>query len=80
MRRVRSTKYFILISASSYNVDVIKKYPYWIYVVGVFVIWAIVLLITWRTVSPNRFHNVLIFSSGWLAGLLFASLARKFFK
>jgi hypothetical protein len=55
----------------------IKRYPYWIYVVGVFVAWAIVLLIAWRNVSPARFHNVLIFGSGFLIGVLAASLARK---
>jgi len=58
----------------------IKKYPYWYYVVGVFVVWAIVLLITWQFLTAHRFHDVLIFSCGWLLGLLFASLARKFFK
>ncbi len=57
-----------------------KKYPYKVYVIGVFVVWAIVLLMSWQLISTNRFHNVLIFSCGWLIGLLFASLARKFFK
>jgi hypothetical protein len=58
----------------------IKKYPYWIYVVGVFVAWAIVLLLTWRLISASRFHNVLIFASGFLLGVLAASLARKVYK
>lgn len=63
-----------------YTANVIKKYPYWYYVIGVFVVWAIVLLITWQSLSTNRFHDVLIFSCGWLIGLLLATLARKFFK
>jgi hypothetical protein len=58
----------------------VKRYPYWIYVVGVFVAWAVVLLITWRLISAARFHNVLIFCSGFLLGVLAASLARKVFK
>jgi hypothetical protein len=57
-----------------------KKYPYWVYVVGVFVVWAVVLLIAWQSISTIRFHNLLVFSCGWLVGLLFACLARKFFK
>jgi hypothetical protein len=65
---------------SVYNTVMIKKYPYWIYVVGVFVAWAIVLLLTWRLISASRFHNVLIFCSGFLLGVLAASLARKVFK
>jgi len=59
---------------------VIKKYPYWIYVVGVFVAWAIALLIAWWSISTPRFHNVLIFGCGFLLGVLAASFARKFFK
>ena len=58
----------------------LKKYPYWIYVVGVFVAWAIVLLLTRNFISSSRFHNVLIFCSGFLIGVLAASLARKVFK
>jgi hypothetical protein len=58
----------------------IKKYPYWIYVVGVFIAWAIVLLLTWRLISASRFHNVLIFGSGFLLGVLAASLARKVYR
>jgi len=57
-----------------------KKYPYWIYVVGVFVAWAIVLLLAWMLISASRFHNVLIFASGFLLGVLAASLARKVYK
>ncbi len=57
-----------------------KKYSWWIYVAGVFVIWSVVILIAWQTISTNRFHNVLIFSCGWLISLIFASLAREFFK
>jgi len=59
---------------------VIKKYPYWIYVVGVFVAWAIVWLLNWRLISASRFHSVLIFGSGFLLGVLAASLARKVYK
>lgn len=58
----------------------IKRYPYWVYVVGVFVAWAIVLLIAHSFVSSSRFHNLLIFGSGFLAGVLGASLARKVYK
>ena len=57
-----------------------KRYPYWIYVVGVFVAWAVVLLLAWRLISHNRFHNVLIFGCGFLLGVLAASLARKVYK
>jgi len=58
----------------------IKKYPYWIYVVGVFVTWAIVLLVVRNFISSSRFHNVLIFGCGFLVGVLAASLARKVYK
>ena len=58
----------------------IKKYPYWMYVVGVFAAWAIVLLIAGQLISPSRFHGLLIFSGGFLLGVLAASLARKVFK
>jgi hypothetical protein len=58
----------------------IKKYPYWIYVVGVFVAWAIVLLIVRNFITSSRFHNVLIFACGFLLGVLAASLARKVYK
>ncbi|HUA13463.1 MAG TPA: hypothetical protein VL989_03110 [Candidatus Sulfotelmatobacter sp.] len=58
----------------------IKKYPYWIYVVGVFVAWAIVFLLAWALISSSRFHHVLIFGCGFILGVLAASLARKFFE
>lgn len=58
----------------------IKKFPYWVYVVGVFVVWAIVLLVTWRTISADRFHDVLIFGCGFLIGVLATSLARKVYR
>jgi hypothetical protein len=57
-----------------------KRYPYWVYVAGVFVVWAIVLLATRNHISPSRYHNVLIFGSGFLVGVLAASLARKVYK
>jgi len=63
-----------------YNKLMSKRYPYWVYVVGVFVAWAIVWLIAWRLISANRFHNVLIFGSGFLLGVLGASMARKVYK
>jgi hypothetical protein len=58
----------------------IKRYPYWVYVVGVFVTWAIVLLVVRQFISSSRFHNVLIFGCGFLVGVLAASLARKVYK
>jgi hypothetical protein len=58
----------------------IKKYPYWIYVVGVFEAWTIVLLIARNFISSSRFHNLLIFGCGFLLGVLAASLARKVYK
>ena len=58
----------------------IKRYPYWIYVVGVFVAWAIVLLVARNYLSSSRFHNLLILGSGFLVGVLAASLARKVYK
>lgn len=61
-------------------VDMIKKFPYWIYVVGVFVVWAIVLLVARGFLSSSRYHNLLIFASGFLLGVLAASLARKVYK
>jgi len=57
-----------------------KKYPYWIYVVGVLVVWAFVLLIAHAYISSGRFHGLLIFASGFLLGVLGASLARKIYK
>lgn len=58
----------------------IKRYPYWVYVVGVFVVWTMVFLITWRSLSTSRFHGVLIFGCGFLLGVLAASLARKIYR
>lgn len=58
----------------------IKRYPYKVYVVGVFVAWAIVLLVAWRTLSAGRFHSVLIFACGFLLGVIGASIARKVYK
>jgi hypothetical protein len=58
----------------------IKKYPYWVYVVGVFVVWALVLLVGHHFISTRRFHNLVIFASGFLVGILAASLARKVYK
>ena len=57
-----------------------KKYPYLMYVVGVFVAWAIVLLVTRNSISSSRYHGVLIFGSGFMLGVLAASLARKIYK
>lgn len=57
-----------------------KKLPYWYWVVGASVAWAIVLLITWQRISPDRFHKVLIFFAGWAFGVLGASIARKLYK
>lgn len=57
-----------------------KKYPYWVYVVGVFVAWAIVLLVVRNFISSSRFHGVLIFGCGFLIGVLAASLARKVYR
>lgn len=61
-------------------VTMVKRYPYWVYVVGVFVAWAIVLLFSKKALSPSRFHSVLIFGCGFLLGVLAASLARKVYK
>jgi len=58
----------------------IKKYPYWTYVVGVFAVWAMVLLVSWQLMSAGKFHNVLIFGSGFLVGVVAASIARKVYK
>ena len=63
-----------------YNTTMIKRYPYWVYVVGVFVAWAAVLLVVRNFISSSRFHNVLIFCSGFLLGVLAASLARKVYR
>lgn len=57
-----------------------KRQPYWIYVAGVFVAWAVVLLISWRTLSPHKFHDVVIFCAGFLLGVTGASIARKVYK
>jgi len=58
----------------------IKKYPYWVYVIGVFAVWTIILLVTRYFISSTRFHNLFIFASGFLLGVLGASLARKIYK
>ena len=58
----------------------IKTYDYWTYAVGVFVAWAVVLLITWQSLSAGKSHTVLIFGSGFLLGVLAASLARKVYR
>jgi hypothetical protein len=58
----------------------IKKFPYWVYVVGVFVAWTIVLLVAQKFLSSSRFHGLFIFGCGFLVGVLGASLARKVYK
>lgn len=58
----------------------LKRYPYWFYVVGVFVAWTIVLLFAWRLLNASKFHQVLIFGCGFVLGVLAASLARKVYK
>ena len=63
-----------------YNMVMIKRYPYWVYVVGVFVAWTIVLLVARNFISSSRFHNLVIFACGFLLGVLGASLARKVYK
>jgi len=63
-----------------YDIAMIKKYPYWVYVVGVFVAWAIVLLVARNFITSSRFHGLLIFACGFLLGVLGASLARKVYK
>jgi len=63
-----------------YNKHMTRRYPYRVYVVGVFVAWAIVFLLTWQLISTSRFHHVLIFGSGFLLGVLAASLARKVYE
>ncbi len=57
-----------------------KKYPYWIYPVGVIVVWLLVLLTARDFLSVNRFHNLFIFACGFLVGVLGASIARKVYK
>jgi hypothetical protein len=57
-----------------------KKYPYWVYVLGVFVAWSIVLLVASQFLSSHRFHDLVIFACGFLLGVLGASLARKIYK
>jgi hypothetical protein len=64
----------------AYTAVMVKHYPYPIYVVGVFVAWAITFLIAWSQLSPSKFQGVLIFGSGFMLGVLAASLARKVFK
>lgn len=67
---------------TAYNsaMAIYKKFPYWVWVVGASVAWAIVLLVTWQRISPARFHNVLIFFGGYVFGALAASIARKVYK
>jgi hypothetical protein len=58
----------------------IKKYPYWHYVVGVFVVWAIVLLVAHHFLTNSRFDGLLVFGCGFLLGVLGASLARRVYR
>ncbi len=47
---------------------------------GVFVAWAIVILIAHHYISTSRFHNLLVFGCGFLLGVIGASIARKVYK
>ena len=58
----------------------VKRYSYWVYVLGVFVAWAIVLPLAWLYLSAGRFDHLLIFAGGFLLGVLAASLARKIYR
>lgn len=69
-----------LFGRRAYNNRMTKRYPYSVYVVGVFIAWAIVLLVALELLSTNKFHNILIFGSGFMLGVLGASLARKVYK
>jgi hypothetical protein len=57
-----------------------RRFPYWVYVVGVFVVWAVVLLIASMSLSASKFRGVLIFGCGFLLGVVGASIARKVYK
>ena len=57
-----------------------KKYPYWVHILGAFVVWAIVLLVGQHFISTHRFHNLLIFACGFWFAILWVSIVRKFYK
>ena len=63
-----------------YNTVVVKRYPYRVYVVGVFVAWAVVLTVAWILLDTDKFHKVLIFGCGFLLGIIGASIARKVYR
>lgn len=54
-----------------------KKFPYWHWMVGALIAWAIVLLLTWRLINSHSFHEVVIFFGGFVLGALEATLAHK---
>jgi len=58
----------------------VKKFSYTQYVLGVFIVWVIVLTVSSKLMSTDKFHGVLIFGTGFLLGVLAASIARKVYK
>jgi hypothetical protein len=47
-----------------------KKYPLWLYVIGVIVVLVVVNCISWFLGGEARLHTVEIFSGGFLLGML----------
>jgi hypothetical protein len=59
---------------------ILHKRPYWIFSVAVFVVWAIVLPLSWKLGGNAHFKTVSLIFYGYFIGWLSASIARKVYK
>jgi hypothetical protein len=55
----------------------IKKFPYWIWVVWACTAWAIALLVAWKLNTHDRLHNVILLGFGFGLGTLATSILCK---
>ncbi|MGF7229280.1 MAG: hypothetical protein ACQR33_04835 [Candidatus Saccharibacteria bacterium] len=59
---------------------IVHKQPYWIYSMGIFVVWGIVFLVHWLAGSPPHPKTLLLIFSGYVIGWLGATIARSVYK
>ncbi len=58
----------------------VKKFPYWFWVIWACVTWAIALILAWKLNTHDRLHNVIILLVGFALGAFVATIARKIYK
>ena len=58
----------------------IKKLPYWVWIVWACVAWIIALLVAWKLDTHDRLHNVIILFVGFVLGVFTTSILHKLYK